>query len=254
MSRDAWRLAVGTLTTWPVTPPSRVDPAVAGLAMLLAPVVVLPLAGACAVLAVGVRASGGPPLLAATLVVGLAALSTRGLHLDGLADTADGLCSGHDRERALAVMKRGDTGPGGVASLVLVLLVQVAALAAILAASHGIVFATIALLTSRLALTWCCRRGIPPAGPSGLGHAVSGTVSTPAALGSTLLLSAVAAGASFVLGSPLTGPLSVLGGLAAGAVLLARCRARLGGVTGDVLGAVVEVSLAGALTIAALLG
>ena len=61
---------------------------------------------------------------------------TGALHLDGLADLADGLTSGHDRERSLAVMRRGDTGPAGAAAIVLALLLLGAVAVGLPAASH----------------------------------------------------------------------------------------------------------------------
>ena len=67
--RDAWRLAVGTLTAFRVQPPAVVDRAVAGRAMLLAPLATLPLAAAPLLAHVAVRWIGMPPLLAAALTV-----------------------------------------------------------------------------------------------------------------------------------------------------------------------------------------
>ena len=71
--------------------------------------------------------TGWPPLLAGLVVVAVLALGTRALHLDGLADTVDGLGSGRDRERSLEIMRRGDVGPMGVIALLLVLGGQAAA-------------------------------------------------------------------------------------------------------------------------------
>ena len=188
--RDALRLALGTLTVLRVRPPGRVDRRTAGRAMLLAPLVGLLLAAV--VLAVlwllggsawlvgpsaTLHGSGLTPLVAAVAVVGLLALLTRGLHLDGLADTADGLGSGRPAEGALAVMRRSDVGPFGVVTLLLVLLLQVAALQALLSRGQGAAAVVTALVVSRLVLPLVCSRGVPAARTDGLGSAVAGSVS-----------------------------------------------------------------------------
>ncbi|MYR56245.1 adenosylcobinamide-GDP ribazoletransferase, partial [Streptomyces sp. SID625] len=71
---------------------------------------------------------GAAPLLAAVVTAAVPAVLTRGLHLDGLADTADGLGSGKPAADALRIMKQSDIGPFGVITLLFVLLAQVAAL------------------------------------------------------------------------------------------------------------------------------
>ncbi|MEV4008814.1 adenosylcobinamide-GDP ribazoletransferase [Actinomadura sp. NPDC049753] len=122
------RLAVTLLTVVPLGT-GRVDRDAARSAMLLAPVAGLIPGGAAAL----VLLAGGPlglsHLLAAALAVAASAAVTRALHLDGLADLADGLGSGRPAAEALAIMKRSDIGPFGVVTLLLTLLVQVAALA-----------------------------------------------------------------------------------------------------------------------------
>jgi adenosylcobinamide-GDP ribazoletransferase len=254
---DGLRLSIGTLTALPVRPPSTVDRARARVAMLLAPAVAL-LPGAAAALvatvAIAVRLN---PLVAAALVVGALALATRGLHLDGLADTADGLAASYDRARALDVMRRGNTGPAGVAMVVLVLVVQVAALAQALQ-KVGPVAVPVAVVAGRLALPLLCARGVPAARSEGLGAAMAGSVPRMLAATVTVLTVLAGAGLTMRLGtSPppalalVFGALAVLASALVAALLARRAVRRLGGVTGDVLGACVEVGTAAALVVLA---
>lgn len=253
--RDAWRLALGTFTALRVGPPRRVDGRVLGGAMLLAPVTALP----AALVWVGLGLLAGvsvPAAVAAGLALVVTALLSRALHLDGLADLADGLTSGHDPARSLEVMRRGDTGPAGAAALLLTLLLDAACLATLFATGVGSSLAVTALVASRLACALCARRGIPAARPEGLGQGVAGTVSRRAL---TLLVSGVAVVA--VGAGALTGhvteqsPYAVAAahaavvGVAVGAAVAVRRHAvrRLEGVTGDVIGAAIEISLAAAL-------
>ncbi|SEG85072.1 Cobalamin synthase [Nonomuraea solani] len=160
------RFAVGTLSIFPVRV-ERVDREIAGQAMALAPAVGLALglvAGLPSLLPL-------PPLLGAALALGLLALLTRGLHLDGLADLADGLGSGKPAPQALDIMKKSDIGPFGVITLVFTLLIQTTALA-----SAGYAALVTACVAGRLTLTWACRSGVPAARPDGLGAMVAGTV------------------------------------------------------------------------------
>ena len=130
---------------------------------------------------------GAPPLLAGLLVVAALALATRGMHLDGLADTADGLgCSGGPR-RALEVMRDGPAGPFAVVALVLVLALQASALAALLAADR-LPAVVLAVAAGRVSFAWCARRGVPPARPDGLGALVAGTQPPTVPLGWGLVL------------------------------------------------------------------
>jgi adenosylcobinamide-GDP ribazoletransferase len=231
---DALRLALTTFTVLPVRA-GRVDRTAARGAMLLAPLIGAALGLAAAGASAGLRALGASGLVAAVAAVALLALLTRGMHLDGLADTADGLGSFGDPERALAVMKQPDVGPFGVVTLVLTLLVQVAALAD----RPPLLALPVAAATGRAAVCWACRRSVPAARPDGLGALVAGTVPVGAAAGWSLVLAAAAL--VVVPGRAWLGPVAVLAGLGASALLTAHAVRRFGGVTGDVFGAAVEI-------------
>jgi adenosylcobinamide-GDP ribazoletransferase len=233
----------------PVTEPSR-DTAAA--AMAWAPAVGLMLGGiAAAVLVVADHPLGAGPLTAAGLAVAALALLTRGLHLDGLADLADGLGSGQPAARALDIMRRSDIGPFGIVTLVLTLVIQVGALAHAEAAGggRGPVALIAAAVTGRLALTWACRRGVAAARREGLGALVAGTVRPALAVGITLI---VLAAVVSVVRTGFTLPLAVVAGLAAAFVLQRHAVRRLGGITGDVLGALIETAATVTLVVAAM--
>ncbi|NEA33653.1 adenosylcobinamide-GDP ribazoletransferase [Streptomyces sp. SID13031] len=246
---DALKLAFGTLSVLPVGAPGTVDRRVAGRAMVLAPLVGLVIGGIAAAVAYGAdRLKPDAPLLSAALgVVTLMALSG-GLHLDGLADTADGFGSRRDRETKLRIMKQSDIGPFGVVSITAVLLIDVAALEACIQNAFGWQALLIAGVASRLTLPWSCRTSVPSARPNGLGAMVAGTV-RPYAAALVTLVTVTGAALLGWLGAPtLWG--TVLGTAAAVlvAVLLAFAATRhtkksLGGVTGDTLGATVELAL-----------
>ena len=109
-------------------------------------------------------------LLAAVLAVGALALLTRGLHLDGLADTADGLGSRAPAERALEIMRRSDVGPFGVISVVLALGVDIAAVATYSDHRwHGLAVLVVATTTGRLAVAHGALTSVPAARPGGFG-------------------------------------------------------------------------------------
>jgi adenosylcobinamide-GDP ribazoletransferase len=257
--RDALRLSFGTLTVLPVRPPSTVDRRTAAGAMVLAPVVGLLLALVVVVL-VQLLPTDVPPLLAAVLVVTTLAVLTRGMHLDGLADTADGLGSRTPAEQALALMRQGDIGPFGVVTIVLALLLQTAAASQLVATSTGMAYLAVAVVLSRLVLPLLCSSRVPAARANGLGSTVAGSVGPVAAAGAVAL---AVAGALVVVGLlALLGPLQPVDASRAVALVAApmlvtglfahHCVRRLGGVTGDVLGACVEVAFTTALLVAAL--
>jgi adenosylcobinamide-GDP ribazoletransferase len=250
---DAVRLGVGTLTVVPVKPPRRVDREVGCRAMVLAPLVAVIPAAAASIVCWAAITAGLTPLVAAVLAVGAIALTTRGLHLDGLADTADGLAAGYDCERALAVMRRGDVGPAGVVTLVLVVLAQVAALdAALRAGPGGALVVALAVIAGRATLPLACARGVPAARPDGLGAAVAGTVPRPVVLLVLAVVALVAALGCAAAGLPAwRGAAAVVAAALVAGLLVRRTVHRLGGVTGDVLGACVETATAAALLVLA---
>ena len=241
---DAWLLATGTLTAVRVPPPGRVDRPVSALAMVLAPVAVLPLAAVAALAALVTAAVGVPALAAAYVVVLVLALGTRALHWDGLADTADGLTASYSPERSLEVMRTGPVGPAGVVAVVLVGGLQAAALAPLLRHEHGWWAVGLLVCASRACLALACVRGIPAARPDGLGAGFIGSVPILGAAVALLVALAASTAAGAALGSAWTGGVALVAVLLALGALLGRCAQRLGGITGDVLGAAVEVSFA----------
>jgi adenosylcobinamide-GDP ribazoletransferase len=257
MKRDGLRLSVTLLTVIPWRSQQAPTRAAAGAAMAWAPAVGLLLGViAAAVLLVADHPLGAGPLTGAVLAVASLALLTRGLHLDGLADLADGLGSGKPAPAALDIMRRSDIGPLGVVTLMLTLLLQVAALsqAESAAGARGAAAVVTALVTGRLALTWACRRGVPAARPEGLGFLVAGTVRPAIPAASTLAVVSAAVAAVAISGHRLgwTLPVAVVAGLGAAEVVRRHAVRRLGGITGDVLGALAEVAATVALVVAAM--
>lgn len=251
MSADGWRLALGTLTRIPAGPIAEVTPRIARTAMLAGPYVVLPVALAAAALGALAVQLGAPGLVGGLLVVGTVGQLTRAMHWDGLADTADGLGASWDRDRALAVMRTGDVGPMGAGTLVLVLVLQAAAYGDLLARPRGWLLVTGLVAASRAALAVACARGIRAARPEGLGQAVAGSVPLAGAVviwvmwAATLSVAAVLSG-----GAWWAGGLATVGGLVSAVVLLWWCVRRLGGITGDVLGACIEAAATGLAVVA----
>lgn len=245
---DSWRLAVGTLSVWPVAAPRRVDRRAAAGAMLLAPVAVVPLGVAAAVVVEVGRQLGLPALLVGLLVVGTLALGTRVMHWDGLSDVADGLTASYERERSLAVMKTGTSGPAGTVAVVVVVGAQAVGFAGLPPTLAGAILGGVTVCVARVALGLCCARGIPSARPEGLGGGFAGSVPRTAVLLWAVAAAAVLALAGHAAGLPWwRGPVAVgVAGVVVTALLLRAVR-RLGGVTGDVFGAALELALAAML-------
>ncbi len=311
-------LALSWLTVLPVRTGAP-DARTAAAALRWAPIVGALVGALTGAVAEGAVAVGVPPLVSGLLAVGAGALATRGMHVDGLADTADGLGCYGPPERALAVMRDGGAGPFAVVTLLVVLGSQAGALAtlagppgaaaaalsagpathaagmtsvlagaaafldghAVLAASAPLVAGPMALVTGPMALVagpaalagdsatlppgaatvaaaalagaagraafaWIARRGVPAARPAGLGATVAGSQRWWVAPAWWLALAAAGFG--------LAGTRGVVA-VALGAVLVVglswHTARRLGGMSGDVLGAACELAATVALVVLA---
>jgi len=242
------RLAMGFLTVIPVGSP---DIRRVRLAMLFAPLAVLPVALLAALGGWATSRIGVPLTLSGVLVVGLIALGTRAMHLDGVADTVDGLGSGKPAEDALEIMRRGDIGPMGVVALVLVLAAEALAAGVVLARPWGWLQLAVLIAVSRGALALGCARGVPSARPDGLGALVAGSVPRVAAATTWVVWTAALVASGVLAGQSwwwsLVGVAVVL---LMAFWLVGLATRRLGGISGDVLGALVELSAAVLLVVA----
>jgi len=180
-----------------------------------------------------------PQPLVAVLALAALFLLTRGLHTDGLSDTADGLLGGLDRERALKIMRSGTAGPMGSAAVSLVFLVKFAAMVSLPGRLPLMLF--FAPLCGR----WCmvlAGAAFNPAREEGLGSAFIGSLGWRHFILATLMTSAITfCGMRFLDYSiPLLVAVTMAMAIAiAIAAAMARC---LGGLTGDTLGAINEIA------------
>ncbi|MDO1480261.1 adenosylcobinamide-GDP ribazoletransferase [Rhodococcus ruber] len=233
-------LALSWLTVLPIRGPGHIDRSAAGAAIAAAPVAGLVLGLGTAGALWAAVAAGCTPLLAGLIGVGFLGLATRGMHLDGLCDTADGLGCYGPPERAREVMKSGGAGPFGAATLVLVLGAQAASFGA-LADVRSWFAVVLAVTAGRVAVVLACRRGVAAAQGSGFGALVAGT--QPLGVGVLWAVVAVVAAAWCVPGAWWAGPATVAVGLVAALLLVRHCVRRFGGLNGDALGAGLETTV-----------
>jgi adenosylcobinamide-GDP ribazoletransferase len=168
------------------------------------------------------------PIAAAVAIAADLAL-TGMLHVDGLADSADGLLPHLDRARRLEVMAAPDVGAYGVAVVVATLLIRFAVLVSM---------APDPLL---LACLWCASRALMAATLTSVAYAREGGLATAFAGGSVIApvvaIGAASTAALFIDAGPLRGVGAVMAVLVAGTGIVGLAHRRIGGYTGDVLGA-----------------
>lgn len=224
------RIAFNLLTTLPVRAPDDWQPGDSGRAAgwySLVGVVIGLLVAAVWTLSHRVL----PPLVCAGLALAMWIVLTGGLHLDGLADCCDGLFHASNPERRLQIMKDPHLGAFGAMGLSLALLLKFAALAS-LSPERAALAILLAASLGRWGILWA---GFQPlARPGGMGADFSSGLSKPAlAWGAVIPL-----GLTAILG--LKGLLAFFLASLVAIGLLRLARARIGGITGDVFGLLVE--------------
>ena len=240
---QSFLIALQFLTSLPVRLDRMPEPQAVGRSLLYYPLVGL-LLGAMLWLVGAVFENASAPLLAALLLTGWVAL-TGGLHLDGLADSADAWLGGFgDRERTLTIMKDPRSGPLAVVVLVLLLLLKFVALWTLLAADQRLAL-LLAPLLGRSALLGLFLT-TPYVRPGGLGQVLAEQMprdTSRIALGGVVL-------ACLALGS--SGWLALAATVGVGWLSRrAMCR-RIGGTTGDTAGALLELVECAVLVVLAL--
>ncbi|MGP3695971.1 adenosylcobinamide-GDP ribazoletransferase [Rhodobacter sp. NSM] len=236
------QLALALLTRLPL--PARSLPDRGASAAWAWPLAGVAVGGIAALVASLGLAAGVPATVAAALALAAQALATGAMHEDGLADTADGLWGGWSRERRLEIMKDSRTGSYGVAALVLVGLLRWSALAAAL--DSGSVVLIAAAVLSRVPMV-VLMAALPNARGSGLSQSLGRPGRRQA-----FLAAATGLAVALIAIGPAAFALALAAALAALALGLV-ARAKIGGQTGDVLGASQQISEAAALVAAAAL-
>ncbi|SIO66486.1 cobalamin-5'-phosphate synthase [Singulisphaera sp. GP187] len=252
----------GTLTPEPPPPPSRslLTRGVSATKLALAFLTVVPLGGTddafneadlaasrfaypfvgaaigllMAVLSEGLRHAGAPPAVTAFSLIALLAILSGGLHLDGLADTFDGLFLWGGPERRLTVMRDPHIGSHGVSAIALVLLGKYAVLSELNGSERTLaVLGAIAISRTLILVSAGTARY---ARPQGTGRLVIDATTRRDALGATLAVLAFS-----VMVAGWTGLIAGVAALILAFSLTRLAANRLGGVTGDILGATVEL-------------
>jgi adenosylcobinamide-GDP ribazoletransferase len=237
--RSDLALALGLLTRLPIHVHDTARGARAAWAWPLAGAV---LGGLAALVGGAALALGLPAPVAGLVALGALVMGGGGLHEDGLADSADGLWGGWTQQRRLEIMRDSRIGSYGVIALLLGLGLRAVALALIFAggALAGAVALVIAAMVSRAAMA-----GVMAALPHARADGLAQSHGRPPRA-TVLLAAALALAGALALGGG-AGPIAA-GAAALGALIVARlARARIGGQTGDILGAAQQVAEIAAL-------
>jgi len=199
------------------------------------PLVGAALGALAALVATGALWLGITPGVAAALVLAASAMLTGGLHEDGLADTADGLFGGWTKARRLEIMKDSRIGSYGMLALMLVTLARWSALTALLVfGGHwAALVATGAVARAPMALMMAL---LPNARGEGFSHA-TGRPTQAVALAGLALALAISVGVAGWTGFLLLGV-----ALVAAILMSILALRRIGGQTGDILGATQQLA------------
>ena len=224
------RIAFGLMTTLPVRLPEDWAAGDSGRAAVWYPLVGLTI-GALTWLVWKGTTFLFPPLVTGIITLIVWVLVTGGLHLDGLADCCDGLFASVPAARRLEIMKDPHVGAFGVIGLILILFLKAAALASLTHVSSFGIF-----LAASLA-RWCILPAglLPLARPSGMASDFAAGFQRSFIVWSAIIPLSLA----ILLG--LRGILASVAGLGAAALVLWLAKSRIGGVTGDVFGMLVEI-------------
>ncbi|AOH46642.1 adenosylcobinamide-GDP ribazoletransferase [Propionibacterium sp. NM47_B9-13] len=194
---------------------------------------------------------GAGSWLAGALALCWLAGATGGFHLDGVADTADGLGSRAAPGKALEIMKKSDIGPMGVISIVLVLFVDATAVVSLAGTAGPGAWWRVAILVGlgptvgRAAILFATMTGVPCARPGGFGSLVAGVTTPRSATINLTAVSCVCVLAGLVAGGWVWCLVAL--GCTAATLLIARgwihhLVRRLSGMTGDTFGSINEVT------------
>lgn len=226
-------IALQFLSSFPIRLPGMPTPEQSGRSLLFYPLVGLVFG--VVLMALSALLHGAPLLLHAALVLTAWVLLSGGLHLDGLADSADAWLGGFgDRERTLTIMKDPRSGPIAVVTLVLVLLLKFVAIVALIQQQYGIGL-LLAPVIGRAALLGLFL-DTPYVRQGGLGQALADHL--PRRLGCQVLW-VVAIGCCVIAGG--AGVVALLMAIAVFFWLRHLMIRRLGGATGDTAGALLEL-------------